>query len=559
MGAASQPQLLVAANHGQKLKVAEMASPLRITAEPLANVRLRGNSGACWEADSDDPQFELRSGVGNQALFAAGWYRFRARLSPPASIHAPCLYVDYGAGITERQKVELPLSAEDGGIDAVVLLHSKAQIIRFDPTDRAGAFELRDLSMERCSRAWAFWAMLRAIADASHLPRWRVITGAVGRFCIKSLSGGMRAGANYLRLRYELALANDDEYRDWVRQYDTHDASSLRKLAERVARLPSRPLISVLLPTYNSPEKWLRRALDTVIGQAYPEWELCIADDASGKAHVRRVLEEYAARDPRIRVMFRGRNGHISAASNSALELARGEYVALLDHDDELSPNALLEVAEAICRHPQWKLIYSDEDKIDERGRRFDPYFKPDWNYDLFLGQNCISHLGVYRTDLVRSVGGFREGFEGSQDWDLALRVAERLRVDEIGHIPKVLYHWRAIAGSTAAGLHQKNYALEAGRRAVAEHLRRVGLKAEVSELTIGHLRITHELPAPAPLVSLIVPTRDRVDLLGRCVQSILELTDYPGFEILVVDNQSVELETHAYFASLEQEARFAF
>lgn len=534
-----------------------MASPPRISAEPLANVRLRGDSATCWESDGDDPQFALRYDDGVQRPFPAGWYRFRVRPSPPAAIHAPCLYVDYGYGISERQKIELPLPGEDGGVDAVVMLHGNAAVVRFDPTDRAGTFELRDLSMERSSRAWAFWAMIRAITEASHLPRWRVMAGAIARFCLKSMGGGLRAGAGYLRQRYELSLANDaDEYRDWVRQYDTHDAGSLRKLADRVATLPSRPLISILLPTYNSPEKWLRRALDSVIAQAYPDWELCIADDASGKKHVRRVLEEYAARDPRIRVVFRARNGHISAASNSALELARGDFVALLDHDDELPPHALLEVADAICRHPQWKLVYSDEDKIDERGRRFDPYFKPDWNYDLFLGQNCISHLGVYRTDLVRSVGGFREGFEGSQDWDLALRVTERLRAGEIGHVPKVLYHWRAISGSTAVGLDQKNYALDAGRRAVAEHLQRVGCDADVITTSNGHLRVRRRLPAQPPFVSLVVPTRDRVDLLRTCVQSILQRTDYPSYEILVIDNQSVEGETLEYFSELRREPR---
>lgn len=538
-----------------------MESPQRITAEPLANVRLREGADACWESEGDDPQFVLRPGAnpsqGQGEPLHAGWYRFRVRLSPPASIHAPCLYVDYGSGITERQKIELPSPGERGEIDAVVLLHSKAHTVRFDPTDRAGTFELRDLAMERCSRAWAFWTMVRAISRASHLPALRVMAGAIGRFCIKTMSGGLREGAGYLRRRYELSVADpEDEYRDWIRQYDTLDAELLRSLSARAAALPARPLISVLVPTYNTPEQWLRRALDSVIAQAYPEWELCIADDASGKRHVRRVLEEYAARDPRVRVAFRTRNGHISAASNTALELARGEYVALLDHDDELRPHALLEVAEAICANPQLKLIYTDEDKIDERGRRFDPYFKPDWNYELFLGQNCISHLGIYRTDVVRALGGFREGFEGSQDWDLALRVCERLQPGEIGHIPKVLYHWRAISGSTAAGLDQKNYALDAGRRAVVDHLARVGFKAEVQELPIGHLRIKPELPVPVPPVSLVVPTRDRVDLLARCVQSILELTDYPSFEILIVDNQSVEPETHAYFASLTNEPR---
>lgn len=533
-----------------------MASLSRITAVPLANVRPSAD-GTQWQSDSNDPQFALRWSAGEQHHLRGGWYRFRVRLSPAAVIHAPCLYVDYGAGISERSKVDLPLPGEDGRIDAVVLLHSDAYDVRFDPTDRAGAFEVSEFAMERRSRAWALYAMIRAICAANQLPWWRVFAGAVGRFCINTATRGLRAGADYVRQRYEQSLANDaDEYRDWVRQYDTIDAKALQGMTGRIAALSARPLISVLLPTYNSPERWLRRALDSVIEQAYPEWELCIADDASTKRHVRRVLEEYAVRDRRIRVVFRTRNGHISAASNSALEIARGEFVALLDHDDELPPHALLEVAESIGQHPEWKLIYSDEDKIDERGRRFDPYFKPDWNYDLFLGQNCISHLGVYRTDLVRSVGGFREGFEGSQDWDLALRVTEQLGDGEIGHIPKVLYHWRAISGSTAVGLDQKNYALDAGKRAIKEHLGRVGCEAEVTTTANGHVRVRRRLPACPPMVSLVVPTRDRVDLLRVCVESILTRTDYPLYELIIVDNQSTEVVTHEFLSHLSSDPR---
>jgi GT2 family glycosyltransferase len=317
-------------------------------------------------------------------------------------------------------------------------------------------------------------------------------------------------------------------------------------------------LISVLLPTHNTPEIWLRRCLDSVLGQSHPNWELCVADDASTEPHVRKVLEAYSERDARIRVQWRARNGHVSAATNTALAMARGAYVALLDHDDELHPEALSSVAAALQQNPHWQMVYSDEDKIDEEGRRYDPYFKPDWNLELLHGQNCFSHLGVYSRSLVNAVGGFREGLEGSQDWDLTLRCAERLGPEQIGHIPKVLYHWRAIAGSTAMGAEQKDYAHYAGLRALQDHFKRLGIAAEVEEIEgmQGRFRVRHPVPDEHPLVSIVIPSRDKVELLRRCVASILERTTYRAYEVLIVDNQSSDGEALDYLRTIADHPR---
>ena len=210
------------------------------------------------------------------------------------------------------------------------------------------------------------------------------------------------------------------------------------------------PLISVILPVYNVDEKWLRKCIDSVCKQSSRNWELCIADDASTAKHIRPLLEEYASKDPRIKVVFRETNGHISAASNSALELASGEFCLLLDHDDELSPDALFWVATEIDEHPDVAMIYSDEDLIDENGKRTAPKFKPDFCRDLLYSLNLVTHLSAYRTEILRAIGGFRVGIEGSQDYDLALRVVERIAETQIRHIPRILYHWRAIPGSVA-------------------------------------------------------------------------------------------------------------
>lgn len=343
------------------------------------------------------------------------------------------------------------------------------------------------------------------------------------------------------------------QYEKWIEVYDRHTPEVLQAQRERAGKFSSLPLISVLMPVYNPPERWLRRAIESVRDQSYPHWELCIADDASPQPHVRPLLEECARLDRRIKVTFRGKNGHISAASNSALELATGEFVALLDHDDELAPNALFEVAALLEAKPDTDFIYSDEDKIDEDGRRHEPYFKPEFLPDLFHSQNYTSHLTVYRTAVVRAAGGFRVGYEGSQDWDLALRVTGRIDPAHIRHIPKVLYHWRAIPGSTALMVSEKSYPLEAARRALADHFARLGQPVELSPVPGDHWRVKYPLPASPPLVSLVIPTRNGLRFLQRCVDSLLEKTTYPNFEVLVIDNGSDDPATLAYLESLAE------
>ncbi|MGD1151725.1 MAG: glycosyltransferase family 2 protein [Syntrophales bacterium] len=337
-------------------------------------------------------------------------------------------------------------------------------------------------------------------------------------------------------------------YKLWQKRHRL-TADDRDRIGAEIEKLPYRLVISILLPVYNIAEIWLRKCMDSVLGQLYPHWELCIADDASTAKHIRRVLEEYQARDRRIRVVFREVNGHISAASNSALSLATGEYVALLDHDDELTPDALYEMASLISRNPEADMIYSDEDKMDERGRRHSPFFKPDWSPDYFLSQMYTCHLGVYRTELVRSIGGFRVGFEGSQDYDLVLRLTEK--TDKIHHIPKVLYHWRTIQGSTALTYDSKHYAYKAGLRAIQEALdrRREGGWVE-NVVNFPGQYLVHYPVAGRPLISIAIPTKDHPEILDRCLKSIFMKSSYEPFEVIIVDNGSVREETLEMFDS---------
>jgi GT2 family glycosyltransferase/SAM-dependent methyltransferase len=348
-----------------------------------------------------------------------------------------------------------------------------------------------------------------------------------------------RSAQEPVRVEQPTTTTRDPVYELWISQFDTMNADHRRALEKRLSQLSSRPLVSVVMPVYDTPERYLREAIDSVLAQVYDNWELCAVDDCSTAAWVPKVLDEYAARDGRIRVVRREVNGHISAASNTALEIARGEWIVLLDHDDALSAHALALGVLALADRPDAGLLYSDEDKMDDDGRRSVPFFKPDFDPLLLLAQNYVCHMTMARTDLVREVGGFREGLEGSQDWDLVLRVSERLSAGQIVHVPHVLYHWRVHAGSTASARAAKPYATQAGARAVTDHLARVGADGEVTvnEVT-GIVRVKWSLPARPPKVSIIIPTRDG-EYLARCLASLYATTDYPDYEVIIVDNGS--------------------
>jgi O-antigen biosynthesis protein len=372
------------------------------------------------------------------------------------------------------------------------------------------------------------------------------------------------------RLKRQIARVRSNAimgYQDWILQNDKLDDGDRSLIRTHLASFRSRPKFSILMPIYNAPAQYLREAIDSVLDQLYQQWELCIVDDASTSAEIRKILREYSKIDHRISVRYRDINGGISACTNTALEMATGEWIVLMDHDDMLAEHALYLVAEVISRNPNLAIIYSDEDYIDEKGRRNSPYFKPDWDYDLFLGQNLINHLSVYRTVLTRQVGGFRRGFEGSQDWDLSLRVLEASSNYRVHHIPFVLYHWRQTSQTFSNASIAR--AIDAARRAVSDHLARTSQAAEV--IPVGrssHLRIKRILPTPLPLVSVIVPTKDRRDLTQKCIDGLVNRTNYKPLEIIIVDNGSSEpgaidflsdLRTRPAFVVIEDTSSFNF
>jgi GT2 family glycosyltransferase len=376
---------------------------------------------------------------------------------------------------------------------------------------------------------------------------WRGLARAGKRRAVRLLAARRPAADLSLQAEEPVADASastaeevawtDIRYGDWIELYDTVDDETRRALLAQVEEIPAPPLISVIFPVYNAPEEFLRQAIDSVRAQLYTKWELCIADDCSTLPHVAKVLDEYAARDERILVHRRPANGHISACSNSAVALASGSWLCLMDHDDVLAEHALAVCALALHRSPEAAVLYSDEDHIEADGSRSQPYFKPDFDPLLILGQNYFSHLSVVRADLVELVGGFREGYEGSQDWDLLLRVLEHVRPDQVVHVPHVLYHWRVHSESTASAVSAKPYVVDASRRVVEDHLKRIGVDATVTTVwDTSYNRIKWELPANPPKVSIIILPRSG-PYLARCIDSVRMLTPYPELEILLVDD----------------------
>lgn len=326
-------------------------------------------------------------------------------------------------------------------------------------------------------------------------------------------------------------------YRQWLREnLLTSDSVDRMKCIDQ--EFLFRPKISILTPVYNVGEVWLRKAIDSVRNQIYTDWELCLINDASTEDHIITVLDEYALLDNRIRVKHLPKNVGIARASAQALKMARGDFVGLLDHDDEISLDALFHVVNKINEEPETDFIYTDEDKITERGQRRDPFFKPDWSPDLLLSMNYITHLSVFRSDLLEECGGFREGFDGSQDYDLLLRATERAKC--IRHIPKILYHWRIIPESAAASTSAKPYAYESAKRALEEAIHRRGREGVVEMLTPGIYRTRYHLPT-LPLVSFVLLVSDGLAPLRRCLQSFARNSEYQPFEILVVGDVTLD------------------
>jgi GT2 family glycosyltransferase len=336
-------------------------------------------------------------------------------------------------------------------------------------------------------------------------------------------------------------------YSYWIRHGEPR-LSSPPQIAKAVAGFNCTPKISIVTPVYNTPLNMLDLAIRSVLAQHYTNWELCICDDASPNADVKARLESWEKQDRRIKVTCSPKNEGISGASNRALNLCTGEFIGLLDHDDELTPDALYEVVKLLQGRPDADMIYSDEDRLDPAGRRVSPHFKPDWSPEYMLAVMYTCHFGVYRKRLLEEIGGFRVGFEGSQDYDLVLRVSEK--TDRIYHIPKILYHWRMAPNSVAASETAKPYAFEAAKKALTEHLDRRRIPGEIIDgRWLSCYRVRFNLEG-SDRVSIVIPDLDTPEALKACIRTIEEKTSYRNYEVIVVDDLRLDPELRKYLES---------
>ena len=343
---------------------------------------------------------------------------------------------------------------------------------------------------------------------------------------------------------------DQESYLEWI----NNEKSKTGNVNDDLKVLKYKPLISVVVPVYNANERVLSECIESVLKQTYNHFELCLADDCSTLKETKKCLKKYAKKDKRIKVIFREKNGHISEATNSAISIASGEFIGLLDNDDILSKHALFEVVKALNDDKNLDMIYSDEDKIALNGKRYFPHFKADFSPDSLMSSNYICHFTVLRKSIVDELGGFRSEYNGSQDYDMFLRFTEK--TNNIYHIPRILYHWRMIEGSTSNDASSKNYAYDAGKRALEDTLKRRNIKGNVHLIGTPQMYDVEYLYDKEPKISIIIPTKDKVDILSRCIESIYKKTDYKNYEIIVVSNNSSENETFDYLKKVSKEKK---
>ena len=490
-------------------------------------------AGHNCETENQDAHFIIRL----PRKIAKGWYHLEMEmggddgLEPRAAFDLNREYFD------EYEAPLFPGIADRYGV--YIYLPDKSNTVRLYPHSRDIGFKLGEIFIRPLGSGFFSTMMAKTL---------HFVGKKYNQFIPDEATGPLPRNPKYFSyfdFETNRLVVVKSSYRVWMEKFD-YRSSQKNDYERKIKTLENPPLISILMPVFDPDINDLDDAINSVHGQLYPNWELCIADDCSTNPAIREIIKRWANRDSRIKFTLLDQRGHISLATNAAFKLASGSLIALMDHDDILREHALAEIALTASANPDAEIIYSDEDKISPDGRRYDPYFKCDWSPDLFHGQNYLNHLTVHRADNIRAVGGWREGFEGAQDYDLILRIMERISEGSIHHIPKILYHWRAAQTSMAAGGDNKSYAHAAGQRALEEHFVRSGTRASV-EPNPPYYHVSYEVPEPAPLVSLIIPTRDRGDILKSCISSILDKTDYPNYEIIVVDNGSTEIETLTY------------
>lgn len=512
----------------------------------IRNVKLIPISGLkkrtiySWDVIDNDPHFKI---VG----WSKGWVKILWQAKSDCDIDFK-LYLDKGNGFNENDIINLVTVRKSDSYslyEKTIEISENVKALRLDPGDKITNFHLKEMKVVSIEtpKFKKLFLTTKAVLKNPHYFRRAMYEVRKNGF------QGLLEKIHVYNHRYNKAIKGSSIYMPREIYFSNEHT-------ERMDQFDFFPLISIIMPVYNVDPKWLDLAIQSVVNQFYPNWELCIVDDCSTNLATRKYLESLNMKfsretNQKIKIKFLNNNVGISSASNEAVKSSMGDYIALMDHDDELTLDALFEVVDKI-NQTKCDLIYSDEDKIDKLGRRTLPFFKPDWSPDLLRSQMYICHLLVIRKNLFEEVGGFRVGFEGSQDYDLVLRLSEKTR--KIAHIPKVLYSWRQLESSTAINPLSKPYAHDAGLRALNEHLIRVfgtgkAWATESSNLFVYDAR--YYLPVPNPITSIIIPTKDKIELLDPCVRSILNKSSYPNYEIIIINNNSTEEATYLWFENM--------
>lgn len=501
-----------------------------------------------WVATGDAPFFVWRGSL------PAGVLAFRLVMESEVRGRGE-VGMDSGSGYSARETVRLPEIHRKLSLDTYIHLKRPVREIRFQPIDKAGRFVIKAFELKPLSGSALF---LRSVKS-----KWREIQvrNRLGPAFKKGVKLLLKGDFSALKGKVVQSLGSaadttPEDYLKWRAHHALTDAKRAQMKAATAA-MKDPPYFSILTPVYNAPEIYLRKCFDSVLNQIYPHWQLCLADDCSTQPHVRPLLEEYAKKDPRISVIFREKNGNISAATNSALTLAKHPYLALLDNDDEIAEHALFRMAEAIQNNPDADMLYSDEDMLDMKGVHIHPFFKPDWSPEYFLACMYTCHLGVYRTELIRDIGGFRSAYDSAQDYDLVLRVMQRTQM--IVHVPDILYHWRQLPTSTASGASAKPKAHITAQNALKDYVRACGRGGTVEDgPAAGFHRVRYEIKA-TPKVSIVIPSACRLVKIKEkesyyalhCIQSILEKSSYKNLEIVVLDRNQMPAELQAKLETL--------
>jgi GT2 family glycosyltransferase len=505
-------------------------------------------SNHAWLSLSDDPHFWVKTPKLNK-----GWYLLYIDLGVRQFENAKLYPVYKNRHLSDQDAIELPLKPHKK-ITRYFYLEDELDHLRFDPLENQGEFTVKIFRLVKVPQFYAQYRQLNRVQyfTSDFNQKSNPLVKKIIHQQAKENHTSYTEELNELYANTFSKAETTKSYQAWL---EKNEKLKIHKyLSQSITECENKPLISILLPTYNTDKEHLKACIKSVLNQSYENWELCIVDDASTKTTHIPAIHNFEAKDNRIKFMQRQQNGHISQASNDALDMASGQYILLLDHDDELSSHALLLFVDAINKYPKAKLFYADEDKIDEAGFRFMPHFKPDWNPDLLYSQNYIGHPVVYETIRLKSINGFTLGVEGSQDHDLLLRYTHNLTEEEIVHLPWVLYHWRATENSTSQNSDAKDYTTESGIKALQSYFDQNNPGVTVSQGTFANTyRCKWPLPKVKPLVSLLIPTRDGYDILKTCIQSILEKTTYKNYEILVLNNQTSCKKTLNYLQEIDK------